>query len=187
MFTLLIFFGGFIAGFVASAAIRISAENNSTIGSNREYLEYEAEDRRNNKINTTSKTLEIIRLIPLEKPQNAYYNNEVIFSTFCLEDIESLSENELQIIMNEDPRIQMKDIDKMIELGKILPSRFEIHFLNLLNSGKVTIYSKVESRFIDVIKRDKCNIHAGPLAAADGYNYFLPDGSCFFQVTTRVS
>jgi len=190
MYTFLIFIGGLISGFIVLVAIQLKAEKNnveSEIGANREYLEYEAEDRRNKKMNIASKTLSTIKLTSAEKPQNAYYNNEVIFSTFCVEDMPSLSKEELRLIMSEDPHIQMKDLDKMIEIGKILPSKFETHFSILLDSGKATIYSKVEGKFVDAIKRDAWNIHADRLAAADGYNYYLPDGSCFFGVTTRVS
>jgi hypothetical protein len=189
MYTFLIFLGGFIVGFISLAMIRLHAEKNNAKRNNQLTQEHAEEDamrvewRRNKNFDENSKTLKTIRLSPSEDPQNIYYNNNEIFATFCIEDMIPFSEEELLSIKNMDSYMQMKDMDKLIESDKILPSTFELYFPQLLESGKVGIYSKVKGAFVDKIMREDRGSHLNTNPdLPQFYDYYLPDGTIFFTI-----
>jgi hypothetical protein len=193
MNTFLIFLSGFIGGFAFLAVIRLYAEK-SNIKRNKQLEQEHAEEdamriewRKNNKADFNSATLKVIQLKHPEKSQNTYYNNDEIFITFCLEDMLSVPEGVLLLLNSQNDDLQMKDMAKMVDAELIKPSILENNFYKLLDSGKVTIYSKMEGKFVDKIMRDKWGFSAGPTAGAGGYNYYLPDGTPFFSTTAWVS
>ena len=57
----------------------------------------------------------------------------------------------------------------------------------ILDSGKIAIFSKAERKFIYKIKKEKYGFYAGPLAGAGGCKYYLPNENLFFNVKTWLN
>lgn len=136
------------------------------------------------------KTLETIKLTPANGTPDAYYSNNEVFVTFCLNDIFPDSYKEYPIYAGQEDVLLFKETrDRYLAIknGKRLPDTFGAYLPDILNSGKVMVYSKVESKFVNEIKKEKWGFSAGSLAGRGGYKYYFTDGSLFFSILTWAS
>lgn len=155
-----------------------------------EIKEIKAESEKNKK--KLEKESEKIKIIKLSLPEtfDAYYSNDAIFATFNLAEIFPDSRKEWPIYSGQEDHPLHKDhrINYFrAKNGKRSEKTFEHYFPEIIRSGKVRIYSKIENKFIDEIKIEKWSYYGGPLASAGGYKYYLPDGTEFLEDQSWVS
>ena len=197
MHTFIVFLSGFVGGFIVFVIIRLYVSGDELNFDNwekrrdkrlqaQEKEDAERKERHKNcKQNNNSKELKIIKLNSNSKSHDSYYNNDEIFATLSIKDMIPYMAMESIPIRDKDDC--MEDINKSIEIDRIRPISFEHHFQRVLDSGEVCIYSKMEGKFVDRIMRDEYEFLAGPTSGAGGYNYYLPDGTPFFNYTSWVS
>lgn len=193
MQTFIVFLSGFMGGVIVFVFIRLheSKIDNWNESRDKRLQAQEKEDAerkeryKNCKYNHNSKKLKIIKLNSNSKSHDSYYNNDEIFATLSIKDMTPYLAIESIPIRDKDDC--MEDINKLVEIDKIRPISFENHFQRVLDSGEVCIYSKMEGKFVDKIMRDEYAFLAGPISGSGGYNYYLPDGTPFFNHTSWVS
>lgn len=178
----------FLAGFIISVIIfdtlaRKADKRKEELKKERIRSEIkEGRKRRKEKIDVSSVNLKTIKLNPTEKPQDAYYNNEEVFIAFHLEDMHPLDPKQDTVF----PALTPFDDYKMFEFNLDrydLPVGYEYDFANVLNKGKMIVYSKVEGKLVDEIKRfDRGGCLADKPDIPQFYEYYLPDGTFFFSI-----
>ncbi|MFZ2975905.1 MAG: hypothetical protein WA055_04760 [Candidatus Moraniibacteriota bacterium] len=133
---------------------------------------------------------ETIALTRPEKSPDAFYTNEKIIATFCPDEIFPDTRKEWPIYAGQDDMPLYMDHRRnylKARNSKCLPNTFETYLSEILNSGKVMILSREENKFVSEIKRKEWGFSAGELAGRGGYEYYLPNGTLFFRITSWVS
>lgn len=133
---------------------------------------------------------ETIKLIAPSQDPDAFYNDEQVLVEFVLDDIFPETRKEWPIYAGQEDILLFMDHRRSylkIKNSKCSDETFEMYLHEILNSGKITIFSKTEKMFVYEIKKEKYGFSAGPLAGAGGYKYYLPDGTLFFSIRTWVS
>ena len=136
--------------------------------------------RRTEKINLESLKLETIKLKSKNKPHNAYFNNSEVFIAFYLEDAKLSDPKREEVFPVPEPY----EGYKMFEFDfKNMPSNFNINLAIALDKGNLLVYSKVEGKLVSEIKRlDKGPLRNNMSGIMRHYQYYLPDGTLFFDI-----
>lgn len=155
------------------------------------YLEKNSRDKKKEK--TLDKQLEFFEIIKLTLPKkspDAFYDNDKIFATFCPDEIFPDTRKEWPIYAGqEDTLLYMEHRKNYLKTknDKCFPDTFEHYLPEILNSGKVMIFSRIENKFVNEIKRKKWGFSDGGLMGRGGYEYYLPNDSLFLKITTWVN
>jgi len=180
MINVLPFILGFGVGSLAIIFLYRSRKNKLELEEKRREAlskKYELEEslsRRNGlKLNPQSKSFKTIQLESPEIPQDAFYEDNEVFITFCLKDLKKfIPPAELNFFQKLKPTkgLQMRNFSQYAE-------RFEDAFIEFLDSGKMMIYSKTEGKLVETIKKDGFRY---PTGLSRGY--YLPDGTLFWRI-----
>ena len=176
MYTIFIFLGGFIFGLILVAILRLQTEKNKK--EHEKIIEKEAENRRikqiknrrKNSLDKNSKTLKKFKLKSLKQPYNAYFSNDEVFIAFYFKYL-----NNPQL-----PKIGEKEMIKFNELE--LCGIYEHTFSKILEKGDVLIFSKAEGKLVnEIMREDRGDYLNHKPEIPQFYEYYLPDGTLFFN------
>ncbi len=137
-------------------------------------LEESLKRRNERKPDPYSKSIKTIQLKSPEIPQDAFYENNEVFITFCLKDLEKYIEDPrwLKVLRKYRPTkgLQMRNFSEHA-------SRFKDEFADFLGEGKMMVYSKTEGKLVETIKKFDFKV-----PSTYGRSFHLPDGTLFWEI-----
>ncbi len=128
----------------------------------------------------------IITLSKKLSPADAYYENRNVRIEFNVDDIFKIK---MPTQLTYASRHMAYVTEEEYQLMKNEPQNaysYESYLQNIIESRKIQIFSKIENKYIDEVKKEKWARIADPMCGIKGYSYYLPDGTPFYSITTQI-
>jgi len=173
---ILIFFLGFIFCIIFVSILRIWSEKSEEklkeiMEKNRiEYEEMEKYRRRwgHNLFDENYETIKTFKLKCLDNSYNAYFDSSEVFIALNFKYI-------------DDPELPNVGEKEMVKVN--INGFYQHIFARTFESGDVLIFSKTEGKIIDrIMRKDRGMYLSDDPTRPQFYEYYLPDGTMFFEV-----